>query len=132
MVENMSHKCVVDASYILAFLLPDEKTKHVENIFLQHKNHTLHFVSHPLLRYEVIGGLWSAVHRKRIDEKTAVLLAGHFLAMDIVYQEVSYDDVLKLALETGLTTYDAGYLWLSRSNNFLLLTLDKELLKLKI
>ena len=36
-------------------------------------------------------------------------------------------DVLTLALATGLSTYDAGYLWLARHRDAELVTLDREL-----
>ena len=36
------------------------------------------------------------------------------LLMDIRWLDVSHTRVLRLALETGLTTYDASYLYLSR------------------
>ena len=130
MVENTSNTCVIDASYILAFLMPDEKTEHVDDIFLQHKNHTLHFVSHALLRYELIGGLKSGVLRKRIDRKAAATLVRDFLAMEIFYAEIDFKDVLKLSIESGLTPYDAGYLWLSQEKKLPLLTLDRQLARL--
>jgi len=42
---------------------------------------------------------------------------------------VDYTEVVSLAMETGLTAYDACYLWLARAADAPLLTLDAQLLK---
>jgi predicted nucleic acid-binding protein len=47
------------------------------------------------------------------------------LAIEIV--EVDYSAVVNLADETGLTTYDASYLWLARRLKGELITLDGKL-----
>lgn len=49
------------------------------------------------------------------------------LAMDIQWHEVDYASVLDIALETGLTTYDASYLWLARALGAPLATFDQQL-----
>ncbi|MDO8679332.1 MAG: type II toxin-antitoxin system VapC family toxin [Acidobacteriota bacterium] len=41
--------------------------------------------------------------------------------------ELDSAEVLELALRTGLTIYDAAYLWLAMSRDVELVTLDKEL-----
>ena len=42
---------------------------------------------------------------------------------------VDHDGALKLAVTTGLTAYDASYLWLARKLGAELVTLDKQLAK---
>lgn len=42
---------------------------------------------------------------------------------------VDPDGVLRLALTTGLTAYDASYLWLSRHLGVALVSLDRQLLR---
>ncbi len=49
------------------------------------------------------------------------------LAMDIRWVEADHKAVLRLALETDLTTYDASYLYVSRTLNVPLLTFDAQL-----
>lgn len=49
------------------------------------------------------------------------------LLMDIRWLDVSHMRVLRLALETGLTTYDASYLYLSRLLGADLATFDDKL-----
>jgi len=51
------------------------------------------------------------------------------LSMDIEWVTVDHVAVVDLALETGLTTCDATYLWLSRALDLPLLTFDVELLR---
>ncbi len=48
-------------------------------------------------------------------------------AMDIRWMEVNHRAVVRLALETGLTTYDASYLYLARTLDLVLLTFDERL-----
>jgi predicted nucleic acid-binding protein len=42
---------------------------------------------------------------------------------------VDYDGVLALAATTGLTAYDASYLWLAERLGATLITLDRQLAK---
>ena len=49
------------------------------------------------------------------------------LSMDIRWREVDHIRVLELALETGLTTYDASYLYLARTLGLPLVTFDQQL-----
>lgn len=62
--------------------------------------------------------------------ETDRLLGGlaRVLAIPIERHAVDTFAVLTLALETGLTAYDAAYLWLSRELGAPLVTLDKKLI----
>jgi predicted nucleic acid-binding protein len=57
------------------------------------------------------------------------LLAARALAdeLGIALVEVDHRGVIELALETGLTTYDAAYLWLTAAHAAELVTLDARL-----
>jgi predicted nucleic acid-binding protein len=57
---------------------------------------------------------------------TAFLSARH-LAIEVA--DVDHLEVIELARETGLTSYDASYLWLTLHLKGELITLDKKLLK---
>ena len=81
-----------------------------------------------LLAYEL-----GSIARKKIllyPAITAELSASleDALAMDIGCVEVDQRAVVELALESGLTTYDASYLHLARSHNVPLVTFDQQLL----
>ena len=61
-------------------------------------------------------------------------LEEHFLAaledlaeLEIVWEEVDATGVVRLALATGLSTYDTSYLFLSRSLDMPLITFDRKL-----
>ena len=58
--------------------------------------------------------------------REAFRMAGR-LAIEIL--AVDHLDVIDLATQTGLTTYDASYLWLARKTGGELVTLDKRLSK---
>ena len=66
---------------------------------------------------------------RRHPERGQALLAGLRLRrqLDVEDVAVDHDAVVELALETGLTAYDASYLWLTRRLGAELVTLDKAL-----
>lgn len=66
--------------------------------------------------------------RRHPDQREA-LLAGLKLRGRLGVEEIAidHDAVVELALETGLTAYDASYLWLARQFGADLVTLDKAL-----
>ncbi|MBI4677088.1 MAG: type II toxin-antitoxin system VapC family toxin [Elusimicrobia bacterium] len=51
------------------------------------------------------------------------------LALDIRWIEVDHPETVSLALETGLTTYDAAYLYVARLCGGTLVTFDERLRK---
>lgn len=122
---------VIDASFALAYLLPDEAIyQSIEEYFKRYEQRRAEFVSTPLLPFEVMNGLRSAVLRKCIDRENAKQLANLFMKLDILVSETNYGKALTLAIENQLTVYDASYLLLSREEQAPLLTLDKSLAKL--
>ena len=52
--------------------------------------------------------------------------------LGIELYEVDQVEVLEIALDTGLSTYDASYLWLSRRLSIPLVTLDQRLARLAL
>ena len=124
---NQNNTFVVDTSFVLAYLLPDEKVRNVEEIFSKFEENKINLMSPHLLVYETMNGLRSAVLQKRQTEKTAELLLDSFLNMGIHFEKVDEKEVLRLALKKGITTYDASYVWLAKSQNIGLLTLDEKL-----
>lgn len=124
---NQNNTFVVDTSFVLAYLLPDEKERNVEEIFSKFEENKIDLISPHLLVYETINGLRSAVLQKRQTEKTAELLLDSFLNMGILFEKVNEKEVLRLALKKSITAYDASYVWLAKSQNIKLLTLDEKL-----
>ena len=66
---------------------------------------------------------------RRHPERRQALVAGLRLRGRLGVEEIAvdHDGVVELALETGLTAYDASYLWLARQLGAELVTLDKAL-----
>jgi predicted nucleic acid-binding protein len=113
---------VVDASALAALLFgePDgaKIAKRLEGARL---------IAPSLLPYELANTCLVKV-RRHSAQREAILAAHGLLrnlALDVL--EVDFDEVLGLAEETGLSAHDASYLWLARSLDAELVTLDKRL-----
>lgn len=80
-----------------------------------------------ILDYELANTAIKKVRRKQgsLAEVTALLTLA--LRMPIQRLSVSGDEVFILAEETGLSAYDASYLWLARKRDIELVTLDHRL-----
>lgn len=113
---------VADASVIGAIVFEEPTADEAEALLAEAD------LSAPtLLAYEL-----TSVARKKAqqypDQVGAIeqaLLAA--LRLDIQWVEVDHGAVLLLALETGLTTYDASYLHVARSLDVPLVTFDERL-----
>lgn len=71
------------------------------------------------------------IKSRRHPEKRAMLTAAFKLRGQLALEEVAVDqdETLELAAATGLTAYDASYLWLARQLGAELVTLDSQLAK---
>ena len=117
---------IIDASFCLAYLLPDEDAEVVNKIFEEYAQGKIVFISSPLLPYEIINSLREAT-RKRVKEDQALALAIEFLDIDIIYQTIDFKELLKLSIKNHLSAYDASYLYLAKKEDAELLTLDTKL-----
>lgn len=125
-----STNLVVDASFILSFLLPDEKKAETDEVFVKFQKGQVIFLSNRLLPFEVLNSLKLAFIRKRISRTQAIELMEVFLDYKIQLKDTEFDETFNLALEEDLTVYDASYLYLARKLDVPLLTLDNQLKKL--
>lgn len=69
-------------------------------------------------------------HPERLDDWVAAF--AYREAFGITEHAVNADAVFALARRTGLTAYDACYLWLARHLNAELVTLDKQLARIVV
>jgi len=121
-------RVVVDASVILAKLLPDEKQSlKVKKLFASFGKKEVDFVAPPLLKLEITNALRSAVNQKRLNQLVADKLLAAFLELPVIYQEVDYREVLKIALERNFSAYDAAYVFLAKKRKIPLVSLDQKL-----
>ena len=126
MGENIKKSFVIDASYLLAFLL-NENNFEVNELMKQYKDRQIHLISSTLLTFEVGNTVRTAVLRKKMSKSQAQNVLQTFLEFDIVEEKADYIQVLQLALSKNLTFYDASYLFLTRKYKIPLLTLDAKL-----
>jgi len=122
-------KNVVDASFILDFLLPDEQSTYVIKTFEEYKKGQITLVAPAILPFEIANGLKYAIKTKRINQKMALELLEIFLSLKIDLLNSDIYKILKTALEKELSIYDASYITLSEQENLSLLTLDRKLEK---
>lgn len=130
MVEKSKDRFVIDSSFMLCYLMPDEYDDKVQQVFDQYKNGLLKLISLPLLPYEVTNGLYAAILSKRIESQSAPQLIRDFLQFPIGFEGVDYSIVLKTAEKYHISVYDASYITLSEGKHIPLLTLDNKLKKL--
>ena len=126
-----SNLFVVDSSYILSVLLPDEKrlpaAKNNLKLITSEKNK---IISSPLLEFEVGNGVRSALLRKRIKSNSPSILIKNFNLLPIKIEKIDNERVLSISITNNLSFYDATYLFLAKSRNAVLLTLDEKLFSL--
>lgn len=113
---------VVDASAVAAVLFGEPEAQEVGR-----RVGRAVLVAPVLLRFELANICWKKIRRH--PEKRDRLVAALGLAGDLeIYEvEVRYGEVVELARREGLTAYDASYLWLARSLDLRLVTLDRAL-----
>lgn len=123
---------VVDASIILAWLLPDEREEMVNRIFAAYRQKKSRIYAPKLLVYELINGLKSAILRKRIDWLKAKRAIEVFKQMrfELIDQSGEEVNILRLANKLNLSVYDASYVALAKKFKVKLLSLDKKLIGL--
>lgn len=80
-----------------------------------------------LLLYEVANGLLMAARRRRITLEQAEASLSDFAEMGILLVAPPPSTMVRLAVELGLTAYDAAYLALAQAQGCPLWTADRDL-----
>ncbi len=113
---------VVDASAVAAVLFDEPEGATVD----AHTDGETLIAPH-LIDFELANICWKRMRREP-DQATALLgmLAG-LKSVRIQRIAVPPTEVAELALQTGLTAYDAAYLWLAITRDAELVTLDNRL-----
>jgi predicted nucleic acid-binding protein len=115
---------VVDASALAALLFGEPEAEAVAG-----RLGDAHLVAPALLDFELANVC--LIKSRRHPEQRPALMAAFRLRDRLAVEEVAvdHDGSLALAATTGLTAYDASYLWLARQLGAELVTLDKQLAK---
>src|SRR5471032_613129 len=113
---------VIDASALaaLAFAEPE-----ADAVIDQIDGHRLHAPT--LLVFELMSVAWR--RSKKQPAATALFLESLQVleGLGLRFRGIDQGEVVRLGLATGLTAYDATYLWLARALGMPLVTLDKKL-----
>ncbi len=117
---------VADASVIAAIAFGEENSDEAVRLLRE-----ADLVEPALLAYEL-----ASVARKKLlkypAQRAAILTAlDRALQLDIHWVDVDHTAVVELAVSTGLSTYDASYVWLARAIGAPLLTFDRRLLAIE-
>lgn len=91
--------------------------------------HGAYLYEPPLLPYE-LASIARAKIRRDPSRRTRILQALEIalsIDTDMELVDVDHNAVVRLALTTGLTTYDASYLYLARTLGIPLVTFDRQL-----
>jgi predicted nucleic acid-binding protein len=113
---------VVDASALGALLFGEPEGAAVADR-LRHVD----LIAPTLLSFE-IAGICLKKMRRYPDQRDRLMAAFATLEpMQIGVVEVDHGETIMLAEQSGLTSYDASYLWLARKTGAELVTLDRQL-----
>lgn len=122
---------VVDASVALAWCFPDEASQYAEAVLIALEGRSI-FVP-AIWPLEITNAIVVAERRKRISlpeiRRFVELLEGLTINADSLPVARSVRNILPLAREYGLSTYDASYLEVAIRNGMALATLDAGLEK---
>ncbi|MDE2228546.1 MAG: type II toxin-antitoxin system VapC family toxin [Alphaproteobacteria bacterium] len=113
---------VVDASALGALLFGEPEGRAVAD-----RLRNAELIAPSLLGFEVANICLKKIRRHPAQRDALLEAFGMASRMPIATVEVEHADALGLAEETGLSAYDASYLWLSRRYGGELVTLDKRL-----
>jgi predicted nucleic acid-binding protein len=115
---------VVDASALAALLFGEPEAEVVAERLGEAR-----LVAPALIGFELANVC--LIKSRRHPEKRAMLTAAFKLRGKLTLEEIAVDqdETLELATATGLTAYDASYLWLARQLGAELVTLDSQLAK---
>jgi predicted nucleic acid-binding protein len=113
---------VVDASALAAIIFNEPRAAEAFNLIQGVEVHAPRLLAYELTHVAQRKSRAYLARREAIENSLESALL-----MDIRWNEVDHVLVLRLALETGLTTYDATYLQLARSLGLDLVTFDQRL-----
>src|SRR6476661_9232063 len=113
---------VVDASALAAIAFAEPGA---EAVIDEIDGHRLHAPT--LVVFELMNVAWK---RSRKQPAAAALFLEALEVLEglgLRFRGINQEEVVRLGLTTGLTAYDASYLWLARALDMPLVTLDRKL-----
>ena len=116
---------VLDASVVLAWLLPDERSEAAQRLVVRAARERAHVPS--LLMLEVGNALLQAERRSRLRRATRLELLDAFTSLPLALEPISAEAMLRAseaAAAHSLTLYDACYLELAVARGCALASFD--------
>lgn len=125
---------VMDASVTAAWLLPDQANAHTRKLYAAIRRDEVEPQAPNAWQWECANILANGVRSGRIPPAA---VEGLWSVLDAIRHRVELHElapaqhkaVLAVAIDAGVSLYDAGYLWLARSLNLPLATLDEQLIQ---
>lgn len=114
---------VVDASVLAAIIFKEPRAAEASALIQGVELHAPQLLAYELTHVAQRKSRVYPAQREAIEKALEAALL-----MGIQWSEVHHVAVLRLALETGLTTYDASYLYVARTLGLSLVTFDARLL----
>lgn len=115
---------VVDASALGALVFGEPEAERMAALLTDGS-----LVAPVLLNFELASICLKKIKAHPAQKALIIEAFGHAEELQIEYVDTDHISVIALANGTGLTTYDASYLWLARELDAELVTLDKKLQK---
>jgi predicted nucleic acid-binding protein len=113
---------VIDASAAAALVFGEPAAEQVRRQLVGHA-----LFAPRLLEYELANVAWKKL-RRAPGAGVAILAAlAEGSRLKVTHADPDMTEVLPMAVATGLTPYDASYLWLARQRGLPLVTLDAQL-----
>lgn len=122
-------RIVIDASVVLAWLLPLETLQVKANTLIErYEKHRVDIRCPSIISYEVLNGIRSAALSKRIKENQLDEAYARFHALGILIDDFSVpnDETLHFAKRHNLSLYDASYIHFAGQQKRVLYTADRK------
>lgn len=116
---------VVDASAVAAVMFGEAEGK---TIRAHVRGESL--MAPQLIDYELANACWKRIRRRPDSQAEVLTMLAGVAFLSITRVPVQATEVVALAARTGLTAYDASYLWLAMTRDIELVTLDNELARI--
>jgi len=128
---RVDHGCVLDSSAALALTLDEPCAAVVARLIASQASRRARLVAPLLFDVECASGLVKAVRRRRLDGARALddLLDLLDLPVERLQSPASVFEALGLALEYGISAYDAVYVALANEEGLALVTADARLVR---
>ncbi|MDR6455581.1 putative nucleic acid-binding protein [Variovorax paradoxus] len=125
---------VMDASVTAAWLLPDRASEHTRKLYAAIRRDEVEPQAPNAWQWECANILANGVRSGRIPTSA---VEGLWSVLDAIRHRVELHElapaqhkaVLAVAIDAGVSQYDAGYLWLAKSLNLPLATFDEQLIQ---